>query len=96
MSAPFSVLRLFPNSISPLTVPVLPITTSCPATFPSRWPCISMWSPSIDPVIDPVSLIIISFEYTGPFTKPATSIAPELLIVPSMLTVSLIRDLSES
>ena len=48
------------------------------------------------PVIEPVSLMIISFEKTGPLTKPATSIAPELLIVPSILTVSLINYLSES
>ena len=47
-------------------------------------------------MIDPVSLIIISLEKTGPLINPATSIAPELLIVPSMLTVSLISDLSES
>ena len=50
----------------------------------------------MDPVIEPVSLMIISFEKTGPLIKPATSIAPELLIVPSILTVSLINDLSES
>ena len=50
----------------------------------------------MEPVIDPVSLITISFEVTGPFTRPATSIAPELLIVPSILTVSLINDLSVS
>ena len=36
ISAPFSVFKLFPNSISPLTVPVEPITTSCPETFPSK------------------------------------------------------------
>ena len=37
-----------------------------------------------------------SLENTGPFINPAISIAPELLTVPSMLTVSLIKDLSES
>ena len=47
-------------------------------------------------MIDPVSLTINSFEMTGPLTNPATSIAPELFIVPSMLTVSLISDRSES
>ena len=34
--------------------------------------------------------------YTVDRKQPATSIAPELFIVPSMLTVSLISDLSES
>ena len=40
--------------------------------------------------------ITISLEKTGPLTNPAMSIAPELFTVPSMLTVSLIRDLSVS
>ena len=69
---------------------------SSPDILPSMWPCTSTLSPSIDPVTDPVSLMTISFEITGPLIKPATSIAPELLIVPSMLTVSLISDLSVS
>ena len=85
-----------PNSISPLTVPVAPTTIFCAETLPSKWPWISTSSASIVPVIEPVSLTISSLEKTGPFTKPATSIAPELFIVPSILTVSLISDLSES
>ena len=82
--------------MSPFTVPVLPIIISSPEIFPSICPWISTTSASIDPVIDPVSLTIISLDKTGPLIKPETSIAPELLIVPSMLTVSLISDLSES
>ena len=77
-------------------MPVAPITMFSATTLPSKWPWISTVSASIDPVIEPVSLTINSFEKTGPLTKPATSIAPELLIVPSMLTVSLINERSES
>ena len=36
---------------------------------------------------------IKSFVYTGPFTNPAISIAPEVLRVPSKEKVSLINDL---
>jgi len=50
----------------------------------------------MDPVIEPVSLMITSFEFTGPLTNPAISIAPELVTVPSILTDSLIKLLSES
>ena len=35
ISAPFSVRKLLPNSISPFTVPVAPITMSWPMTLPS-------------------------------------------------------------
>ena len=38
ISAPSSVLRFWENSISPLTTPVLPITTFCADIFPSRCP----------------------------------------------------------
>ena len=93
ISAPSSVLRLVENSISPLTTPVLPITTLSAEIFPSKCPWISILSASTAPDIEPVSLITISFEKTGPLTKPAISIAPELLTVPSILTVSLIKDL---
>ena len=53
-------------------------------------------SASTEPDIEPVSLTTISFENTGPLTNPETSIAPELFTVPSILTVSLISDLSAS
>ena len=38
MSAPFSVLRLFENSMSPFTTPVEPITTFSAEIFPSKCP----------------------------------------------------------
>ena len=96
MSAPFSVLKFVENSISPLAIPVDPITTLSAEIFPSKCPYISTWSASIAPETEPVSFITSSLEKTGPLTRPAISIAPELFTVPSILTVSLIRDLSES
>ena len=82
--------------MSPLTTPVLPIITFSAEIFPSKCPWISTLSASTSPDIEPVSLITTSLENTGPFISPATSIAPELFTVPSILTVSLIRDLSVS
>ena len=49
-----------------------------------------------EPEIEPVSLITTSLDITGPLINPAISIAPELFTVPSILTVSLIKDLSVS
>ena len=96
MSAPSSVLRFCENSISPFTTPVLPITTFSADILPSKCPNTSTLSASISPEIDPVSLITTSLDITGPLIKPAMSIDPELFTVPSILTVSLIKDLSVS
>ena len=61
---------------------VFPTITESAEIFPSKCPLISTVAASIAPLIEPVSATVISDTNIFPFTRPATSIEPDVLKSP--------------